>query len=80
MIFAGIENGIEGSIITFNIEKNCLNAAKIESIGSSYVKDEDETLIPPYSVCTVVKRDDYEFELNLAFDNKDYDLSQKVIH
>ena len=78
--YSGLKEGKEGSMVKFNIPKYCWNAGKLNWIEISSFEDEDETLIPPYSVCTVVERNDNYFELNLAFDNQDADLSQKALY
>ena len=64
----------ESTLIKFNIKKYCYNAGKINVIGESEYSSEDETLIPPYSVCVVKKIEPKYFELDLARDNKKLDF------
>ena len=64
--------------IQFNIEKSCYNAGMINKIGCSVFPQEEETLIPPYSVCCVKKIMGNWYELDLAQDNKHYDFSMKA--
>ena len=64
----------------FSIEQYCWNAGKVKNISGSSYQEEEETLIPPYSVCKVIKHDDNYFELDLAPDNQDVDLSQETIY
>ena len=64
----------ESTLIKFNIKKYCYNAGKINVIGESEYSSEEETLIPPYSVCVVKKIEPKYFELDLARDNKILDF------
>ena len=64
----------ESTLVQFNIKKYCYNAGKINKFGESEYSSEEETLIPPYSVCVVKKIRPEYFELDLARDNKTLDF------
>ena len=64
-------------LIEFNIEEDCYNAGKINSFGQSCNPEKEETLIPPYSVCIVKKKEEDKIVLDLAFDNQNYDFLMK---
>ena len=58
-------------MVEFLIEEGCFNAGRINKFGKS--KDStDETLIPPYTVVTLIKKEDNYAVLKVAKDNKDY--------
>ena len=62
----------ESTLIIFNIKKYCYNAGKINCFGKSYYRHENETLIPPFSVCIPKKIKKCKIKLDLARDNKKY--------
>ena len=58
-------------MVEFRIEEGCFNAGRINKFGKS--KDStDETLIPPYTVVTLIKKEDDYAVLKVAKDNKHY--------
>ena len=68
----------ESSITKFNIKKGWKNAGKLNKIGESAFEEEVETLIPPFSVCTIESKQDGFIELNLAKDNDVYDYDMDI--
>ena len=73
-------NDGKGSTITFIIRKNCLNAGRVNKFGETFFKDEEETIIPPYSVCQIRKKINNDFVVDLAFDNQNVDFSDLPIY
>ena len=65
-------------IIKFKIPPGCFNAGSINEIGNSYIPDRVETLISPYTVMMMRKKDENMITLNLAKDSKDFDFSMKL--
>ena len=62
----------KSTLIEFNIKKFCYNAGKLNCFGKSCYSDENETLIPPFSVCIPKKIKKGRIELDLVRDNKKY--------
>ena len=63
----------KSTLIKFNIKKFCYHAGKLDCFGESCYSDEEETLIPPFSVCIPKKIKKGWIELELVRDNKKYD-------
>ena len=65
-------------MVEFRIKKGCFNAGKINKIGKSKFAGEMETLIPPYTVLTLISKEEDYAVLEVAKDNNDHDFSMKV--
>ena len=68
----------DATMIEFNIEKYCRNAGRINKLAKSAYSYEEETLIPPYSVCIVKSKEKGKVVLDLAQDNNDNDFLVKA--
>ena len=61
-------------IVQCNIKEYCFNAGQINKFGKSFFFVEKETLIPPYTVVTLISREEDYIVLDVAQDNKDHDF------
>ncbi|CAI2373564.1 unnamed protein product [Moneuplotes crassus] len=54
--FCGPQDEKNRTVAKFNIKSGCYNAGKLNDIGMSCHRDEKETLLPPYTICTIKKK------------------------
>ena len=65
-------------IVEFHIKEGCYNAGRINKFGESIYPNEKETLIPPYTVLTLISKEEDYAVLEVAKDNNDHDFNMKV--
>ena len=65
-------------MVEFHIKRGCFNAGRINKFGKSCYPSEMETLIPPYTVVKLISKEDNYAILEVAKDNKDYNIDMKM--